>query len=281
MKFLFSLFTIVLITKACDNSNVVSETSPTNEVEMASKEDIALGDSIVLQTQNPVGAYYITSLKEADTKSLNLTINFIEGSNKVSGFSGCNHFSGTYTIKKDSIDFGELMSTKMYCEKTQVIEYLMLNCLSQINSFSLKENVLVLKNEKENLLIAQKEIVKKTNPNIAIEYSTLSRGSYKMIQLANKTISVQKSRNSKMITKVCSDDEWNKIINVVDAINLKNLTTLKAPTQARLYDGAAIANLKVLYNKTTYDVPPFDHGKPAKEIEALVSQILSIAGNIE
>ena len=281
MKFLFSLFTIVLITKACDNSNVFSETNSTNEAEMSSIEDVALKDSISIQTLNSKGLYYITSLKETDTKSLNLTLNFVEGSNKVSGFSGCNHFSGTYTIKKDSIIFGKLISTKMYCEKTQVIEDLMFNCLSQINSFSMKENVLILKNDEENLLIAQKEIIKKINPDIAFEYSTLSRGSYKMIQLANKTISVQKSRNSKVITKACSNDEWNKIINVIDAVNLKNLTTLKAPTQARLYDGAAIANLKVLYNGTTYDVPPFDHGKPAKEIEALVNQILSIAGNIK
>jgi len=281
MKFLFSLFTIVLITKACNNSNVVSETNSTNEAEMTLKGDIALGDSIAIQTLNPTGKYYITSLKETDTKSLNLTLNFVEGSNKVSGFSGCNHFSGTYTIKKDSIVFGKLISTKMYCEKTQNIEELVFNCLSQINSISLNKNVLIFKNEEGNSLIAQKEIVKKINPDVALEYSTLSRGSYKMIQLANKTISVQKSRNSKMITKACSVGEWNKIINVLDNINLKNLTTLKAPTQARLYDGAAIANLKVIYNGTTYDVPPFDHGKPAKEIEALVNQILSIAGNIE
>lgn len=42
------------------------------------------------------------------------SIEFAEG--KVSGFSGCNRFSGSYTIaEKGSIQFGMMMSTKMAC----------------------------------------------------------------------------------------------------------------------------------------------------------------------
>ena len=277
MKFIFSLFIIAFMSKECNNSKEGLAIKPNDVIENASEKDT----SNTIQIQSISGTYNILFLKENNTQSLGLTMSFDEKSNKVSGFAGCNRFSGTYIIKKDSIAFSRIISTKMYCEKTQNIEDLMFKYLSKVNSFSLQENTLVLKNGTINLLTAKKEGVEKVQNDIVIEYSTLSRGSYKMIQLSNKNISVQKSRSSKMMTKDCNDEEWNKIIDLVNALNLKNLSTLKAPSQARLYDGAAIANLKVIYNGATYNVPPFDHGKPANEIEAIVNQILSIAGNIE
>ncbi|MBE9490062.1 MAG: META domain-containing protein [Bacteroidetes bacterium] len=282
MKFLFSLFIIVFMIKECNNSKDTLATQPNGDIKNTSEKDVSVEDTIVTQLQNPSGTYYITFLKENNVQSLNLSLTFDEGSNKISGFSGCNRFSGTYTIKKDSISFGLLVATKMYCKKTQDIENLMLGYLSKINLFSIEENALILKEGKTILLTAQKENVENMNANVLLEYSSMSRGgSYNMIQITNKTISIQKSGNSQMLTKPCSESDWNKIMNLFGSIHLKNLKTLKAPTQARLYDGADIANFKVIYNGITYNVPPFDHGNPSKEIEALVNQILSIAGNIE
>ncbi len=272
MKFLFSLFILVIMTKECNNSKDASATNSVNNI----KEDI------LFQKQHLSGTYYVTFLKEDNIQSLNLTLSFDESSNRVSGFSGCNRYSGAYIIKENSILFSELIATKMYCEKTQEIENSMLEYLSKINAFSLKENTLILKNGGANLLTAQKESIEKIKNDMVLEYTTLSRGgAYKMIQISNKIISVQKSRDSKAITKSCSNEEWNKIISLLKNINLDNLSTLKAPSQARFYDGADIANLKVICKGITYDVPSFDHGNPAKEIKVLVKEILSQSENIE
>lgn len=282
MKFLFSLFILVSMTKECDKSKDSFATNPQENIEKVSEKNVFSKEyNDVTQIKQPFETYYIEFLKDENISELNLTVIFDKTPNRVSGFSGCNRFSGAYTIKDNSIAFSELITTKMYCEKTQETENLMLEFLSKTNSFSLDENTLTLRNGETDLMIAQKESIKKVSDDIIIQYSALSRGSYKMIQIANKIISVQKSRDAKTITKPCSDDEWNKIINLFETIDINSLSTLKAPTQARLYDGAAIANLKVIYKGIAYDVPPFDHGKPPKEIEALVKEILSIFENIE
>jgi len=272
MKFLFSLFILVITAKECNNNKDASAINS----EKNTKEDIQL------QTQHLSGTYNITFLKENSIQSLYLTLTFDENSNRVSGFSGCNRYSGAYIIKENSISFSALISTEMYCKKTQEIENSMLEYLSKINTFSFEENVLILKNGDTNLLTAQKESIKKVKNDMILEYTTLSRGgTYKMIQISNKTISVQKNRTSKAITKSCSNEEWNNIVSLFKNINLDNLSTLKAPSQARFYDGADIANLKMIYNGETYDVPSFDHGNPAKEIKVLVKEILSLSKNIE
>jgi hypothetical protein len=49
------------------------------------------------------------------------------------------------------------------------------------------------------------------------------------------------------------------------------LSQLKAPTEKRFYDGAAIGNLSVSHNGETYGTSGFDHGNPPVEIEQLVT----------
>jgi hypothetical protein len=44
------------------------------------------------------------------------------------------------------------------------------------------------------------------------------------------------------------------------------LKDLKIPTEKRFYDGAAIANLKIIY-KGVNETPSFDHGSPPYEIK--------------
>jgi hypothetical protein len=117
--------------------------------------------------------------------------------------------------------------------------------------------------------------------NMTIEYSTLSRGSYKLIKVNKKSISVINKRNAKPIIKTCSEKDWDKLIDVLKTIDIENLPNLKAPSEKRLFDGAAIANLLITYNSNTYKSASFDHGNPPKEIESIVKEILSISENIE
>ena len=116
---------------------------------------------------------------------------------------------------------------------------------------------------------------------VTFEYSALSRGFYNRVLITHLTLSVQKGRSSETVTKPCNKDDWSELISLLNEINLKNISELKAPTQVRLYDGAAIAQLIITQENTSFETKSFDHGKPPLEIEALVKKILSLSENIE
>jgi len=114
-----------------------------------------------------------------------------------------------------------------------------------------------------------------------IEYNANSRGMFQQIIVTDSVISVQKDRSNEPIIKSCSKSNWDKLTALLEDLDMKTIPKLKAPTEARFYDGAAIATLKITYKGTDYETPGFDHGTPPKEIEPLVKEILSIAENIE
>lgn len=116
---------------------------------------------------------------------------------------------------------------------------------------------------------------------VTLEYTAHSRGMYKHIIVNNKTISVVDKRNAKPMLKPCNQSDWQNLIDLLKTVDVENIPNLKAPTEARFYDGAAIANLKISHDGKTYETTSFDHGHPPKEIEGLVKEILSIAKNIE
>lgn len=104
-----------------------------------------------------------------------------------------------------------------------------------------------------------------------IEYSAVSRGVYKKITVQNKTVSVVNGRNAQSVESKIDAAKWNKIVAEFAKINLENIPTLKAPTEKRFHDGAAIGNLKITQNQKTYETQGFDNGFPPKEIEKLVN----------
>lgn len=116
---------------------------------------------------------------------------------------------------------------------------------------------------------------------ISIEYSAISRGTYKNIIINKKEISFQKNRASKALVKPCSEENWTSIYNTLKTIDIPNIPNLKAPSDKRMYDAAAIAKLKITYQDSIYESQPFDHGNPPQEIAELVKEILSITENIE
>lgn len=139
------------------------------------------------------------------------------------------------------------------------------------------------------ILFMSKECNNKTNSseinqlqeNITFEYTALSRGLYNRVVITHSTISIQKKRDSEAVTKTCSKDDWAELMNLLKAIDLKHISKLEAPTQARLYDGAAIAQLTITQENVLFETNSFDHGKPPLEIEDLVKKILSLSENIE
>lgn len=108
-----------------------------------------------------------------------------------------------------------------------------------------------------------------------MEYSAVSRGLYKKIIVQNKTVSVINGKNTEAVETKINDTKWKQIVAEYSKINLEHIPTLKAPTEKRFYDGAAIGNLKIIQNQKTYETQGFDNGFPPKEIEKLVNLLVS------
>ena len=112
-----------------------------------------------------------------------------------------------------------------------------------------------------------------------IEYTASTRGFYQKITIENQTVAVWKDRSGteKPVATKISDKDWKELVGYFETINLDELETLKAPTEKRFHDGAAIANLAVSYKDKTYQTEAFDHGNPPEAIKKLITKINSFA----
>ncbi|UUC46350.1 hypothetical protein [Flavobacterium cerinum] len=115
--------------------------------------------------------------------------------------------------------------------------------------------------------------------NPVFEYDASSRGFYRKIVLENKELRVTKSRGDQELPTVIklSDTEWNEIMTSFKKLDLKTVSELKAPTEKRFYDGAAMANFTIRAGNETYTVPTFDHGFPPAAIEKIVNKLNELA----
>ena len=112
-----------------------------------------------------------------------------------------------------------------------------------------------------------------------LEYTANTRGFYQKITIQNQMVTVSKDRsgNDKPVGTKISDKDWNELVGYFETVELDSLATLKAPTEKRFHDGAAIASLKVTYKGKTYQTEAFDHGYPPEAIKKLVTKINSFA----
>jgi hypothetical protein len=112
-----------------------------------------------------------------------------------------------------------------------------------------------------------------------LEYTANTRGFYQKITIENQMVTISKDRsgNDKPVATKISEKDWKELVGYFESLNLDSLATLKAPTEKRFHDGAAIANLKVVYKDKTYETEAFDHGVPPTEIKKLVDKINTFA----
>lgn len=113
-----------------------------------------------------------------------------------------------------------------------------------------------------------------------LEYSADTRGFHLKIIIHNQKATVLQSRTPSNSTSTeinISDADWKELVAEFQKINLDEIPNLKDPTQKRFYDGAAIANLKIRYQKKNYETVAFDHGFPPAAIEKLVNKVVSLA----
>jgi hypothetical protein len=114
-----------------------------------------------------------------------------------------------------------------------------------------------------------------------IEYTANSRGFYNKTVIENKILSVTNTRDGKPISNSLTDAQWNALIVEFQKVNREEIPSLKAPTEKRFHDGAAMANLKITYKGKTYESQTFDNGYPPEKIKNLVNTILSFSKKIE
>jgi len=119
--------------------------------------------------------------------------------------------------------------------------------------------------------------LKKESENISFEYEANTRGSYKKIIAKQDTVYTIKTRDGKAIEKTLSKSDWNSLLNLLSKVDATKIAALKAPSEKRFYDGAMIAELKVIYKDKTYESSNFDHGNPPAEIKDLVNKIIEVS----
>lgn len=110
---------------------------------------------------------------------------------------------------------------------------------------------------------------------VSIEYTANSRGMHQKVVVENQKLWVTKNRDEKPVAIPLTTTEWGILKKVFAGVNLETISSLKAPTAKRLYDGAAMANLKIKANGKSYDSKTFDHGFPPKSLEKLVNLLVS------
>nr|WP_314834783.1 hypothetical protein [uncultured Flavobacterium sp.] len=108
-----------------------------------------------------------------------------------------------------------------------------------------------------------------------IEYEAQTRGMYQKVLVENQTVFVAKNRDEKPVEVKISDEDWIVLTTEFEKLDLEAIPNLKAPTEKRFYDGAAIANLKIIYKGKTYETKAFDHGFPPSGIKKIVTKLVS------
>lgn len=88
-------------------------------------------------------------VRQVNTKAF---IRFDEEKKSAGGNGSCNSFGGSVTVHENTIHFGNLISTKMYCEGVQEIENLFFDRLGKVNQYSINDKNLRLYHDKELLL---------------------------------------------------------------------------------------------------------------------------------
>ena len=117
---------------------------------------------------------------------------------------------------------------------------------------------------------------KRTEDNsVKLEYKANSRGFHQMIRVENQTVFITKSREAKPEVMTLSMNDWDGLQSMVQEMDLSSLPNWKAPTNKRLFDGEASANLRITKKGKTAESPSFDHGYPPEIIEKIVNKMLS------
>ena len=75
----------------------------------------------------------------------------LDEENRLTGFAGCNRFFSNFIVGEDQLEFGLAGSTKMMCPDMET-EKLIFSVIDRTRAYKIKEDNLLLLNEKKELL---------------------------------------------------------------------------------------------------------------------------------
>lgn len=88
------------------------------------------------------------------------TVGFVfdPDSGQVSGYSGCNRFFGSYVHRGDTLTFGPLVLSKMFCQSGSDIERAVVEALRDVVTVRIESGVLIGKGSaSDTVVIARRE----------------------------------------------------------------------------------------------------------------------------
>lgn len=106
------------------------------------------------------GAYKISSVNNTVVVENAPTFNFYALDKTIKGNTGCNDFSGNYTLDLYAISFSDIRSTEIACNPPIMdVENSFLNALRNAGSYDLENSVLTLysKTDRSVLMVAVKD----------------------------------------------------------------------------------------------------------------------------
>lgn len=85
--------------------------------------------------------------------SLEVSLNFLPEENRISGISGCNNYTGTYSTEKTKLEIGKVASTRKMCAQGMKVEQNLLSNFEKITHYKFDGKTLELKNDAEETLV--------------------------------------------------------------------------------------------------------------------------------
>ena len=270
MKILINFLVLLMLTHSCDSSKKAIE----NNKKMQ---------------QTLSGTYHITQLGDTDVASSKFAITFDETSNKFTGFAGCNHIFGSYSVNNNAITFSNIASSKKYCGKEiMTAEDTVLKSLKSVNSFSindttisfLENDILLIKGSSAAIMSKKNTLEILNYDNVSVKYQALSKGSFEFTLISESEIINSTDQSLQNLnTYTIKAKDWEELLSLIEAVDLENFQELEAPSKKHRFDGAPHATLRIQMGDVEYVTPTFDHGNPNKAIEILVNKVLSIKEN--
>lgn len=112
--------------------------------------------------------------------------------------------------------------------------------------------------------------------SISLQYTEETRGAFRQVTVNKDSIYYQLERDGMVKTTPISAKKWNGLLGILEKIDVKTLSQLKAPSNKKATDAALMARLKVTKDDSIYSTPDFDHDNPIAEVKPLVTNLIEL-----
>jgi len=107
-----------------------------------------------------------------------------------------------------------------------------------------------------------------------ISLTEQTRGTNRIFTLTNGKLETSLNENSK--TEEITQDNWAKISETAEKMNLEGISKLESPSTKRYSDAAFASSITITKNGTDYQSSEFDAGNPPVELKNLYDEIKKV-----